>query len=68
MTVTIKHAPDARSAGPDLPSAVRGLSNSLVVIGLVAAGTLLYLNAQPTLGIAGWALAGIVWVFGVVRR
>ena len=68
LTVTIRHAPDTRNTGPDLPSAVRGLSNSLVVIGLVAAGTLLYLNAQPTLGIAGWALAGVVWVLGVVRR
>ena len=68
LAVTVKYGPEQRATQQALPAAVGRLANSLVVIALLAAGTVLYLNGQPTLGIAGWALAVGVWLFGVARR
>ncbi len=68
LAVTVKYGPEQRATQQALPVAVGRLANSLVVIALLAAGTVLYLNAQPTLGITGWALAVGVWLFGVARR
>lgn len=68
LAVTVKYGAEQRAAQQALPVALGRLANSLVVIALLAAGTALYLNAQPTLGIAGWVLAAGVWLFGVARR
>ena len=68
LAVTVKYGPEQRAAQRALPAALRGLANSLVAVALLAVGTVLYLNAQPALGIAGWVLAAGVWLFGVTRK
>lgn len=68
LAVTVKYGPEQRAAQRALPAALRGLANSLVAVALLATGTVLYLNAQPALGIAGWVLAAGVWLFGVARK
>ena len=68
LAVTVKYGADQRAAQQALPAALGRLANSLVAVALLGVGTVLYLNAQPALGIAGWVLALGVWVFGVARR
>lgn len=57
--------PKRREAGA---VALDRLSGGVMVTGFVAAGTALYLNGQPALGMGGWGVAGVLLVWTLLRR
>lgn len=61
---TLEQGREARA----LTRAIRRLAHSVVGAALCLAGTALYLNGQPALGIGGWGLAGVVLVWALASE
>ncbi|MEK9164574.1 MAG: AarF/UbiB family protein, partial [Chloroflexota bacterium] len=60
----ITRAPEAQRRQLDqLNTAINRLTGGIVFVGLLTAGTVMFVNGQEQLGIGGWILAGVLWVW-----
>jgi predicted unusual protein kinase regulating ubiquinone biosynthesis (AarF/ABC1/UbiB family) len=62
FSVTVTQTQAQQKTARSMSIAVSRLANTLVALGLLATGTVLYLNQQPTLGLGSWGLAAVVWL------
>jgi len=68
FTITQKPTPEQAQQARALTRAVNRFASSVVCVGLLGAGTALYLNGQAALGIGGWGLAGALLAWTLARE
>jgi predicted unusual protein kinase regulating ubiquinone biosynthesis (AarF/ABC1/UbiB family) len=63
FTVVSKPSPEQRQQAKQLNATLNRLTGGLVLATLVIAGTMLYINGQTGIAVAGWALAGVTLIW-----
>lgn len=66
--ITQKPTPEQAQQARALTRAINRFAGSVVCVGLLGAGTALYLNGQAALGVGGWGLAGAVLAWMLARE